>query len=72
MIELGREYHGVRRELLDACERVLDRMQLLDGEEVRAFEAEMAAFVGAKYVKGVASGTDALRLGARAAGVRPG
>ena len=43
-----------------------------DGEEVRAFEAEMAAFVGTKYVKGVASGTDALRLGARAAGDRPG
>lgn len=72
MIELGREYHGVRRELLDACERVLDCMQLLNGEELRAFEAEMATFVGTKYVKGVASGTDALRLGARAAGVRPG
>ena len=38
MIELGREYHGVRRELLAACERVLDRMQLLSGEELRAFE----------------------------------
>ena len=32
----------------------------------------MAAFIGTKYVRGVASGTDALRLGARAAGVRPG
>src|SRR5262249_50848674 len=29
MIELGREYGGIRRELLSACERVLDRMQLL-------------------------------------------
>ena len=72
MIELGREYRAIRRELLGACERVLDRMQLLGGEEARTFEAEMAAFIGTKHVKGVASGTDALRLGARAAGVCPG
>jgi dTDP-4-amino-4,6-dideoxygalactose transaminase len=72
MIELGREYRAIRRELLGACERVLERMQLLGGEELRAFEAEMAAFIGTKHAKGVASGTDALRLGVRAAGVRPG
>jgi dTDP-4-amino-4,6-dideoxygalactose transaminase len=72
MIELGREYRAIRRELLGACERVLARMQLLGGEELRAFEAEMAAFIGTKHVKGVASGTDALRLGVRAAGVLPG
>jgi dTDP-4-amino-4,6-dideoxygalactose transaminase len=72
MIELGREYHGIRRELLGACERVFERMQLLGGEEVRAFEAEMAAFIGTRFVRGVASGTDALRLGVRAVGVRPG
>src|SRR5262249_56003107 len=70
MIELGREYRGIRRELLSACERVLDRMQLLGGEELRAFEAEMARFIGTKHAKGVASGTDALRLGVRTAGVR--
>src|SRR5262249_61985252 len=70
MIELGREYRGIRRDLLSACERVLDRMQLLGGEELRAFEAEMARFIGTKYAKGVASGTDALRLGARTSGGR--
>ena len=69
LIDLGREYHTIRDQLLAACERVLDRMQLLGGEEVRAFEAEMAAFLGAAHATGVASGTDALRLGLRAAGV---
>jgi len=72
MIDLGREYRAIRQELLDACERVLDRMQLLGGDEGRTFEAEMATFLGAKHVRGVASGTDALRLGARAAGIGPG
>jgi len=72
LIDLGREYRAIRKDLLAACESVLDRMQLLGGDELHAFENEMAAFLGAKYVKGVASGTDALRLGARAAGIGPG
>jgi dTDP-4-amino-4,6-dideoxygalactose transaminase len=72
LIDLGREYRAIRSELLAACERVLDRMQLLGGEEVRAFEAEMARFLGAAHTTGVASGTDALRLGVRAAGIGAG
>src|SRR5262249_13838552 len=68
LIDLGREYRTIRDDLLAACERVLERMQLLGGEEVRAFESEMAAYLGAAHAKGVASGTDALRLGIRAAG----
>ena len=43
LLDLTREYRASRDELLSACERVLDRMQLLGGEEVRSFESEMAA-----------------------------
>jgi dTDP-4-amino-4,6-dideoxygalactose transaminase len=71
-MELTREYQTSRSELLAACERVLDRMQLLGGEEVKAFESEMAAYLGVAHVRGVASGTDALALAARAAGLQPG
>jgi dTDP-4-amino-4,6-dideoxygalactose transaminase len=39
---------------------------------VRAFEAELAAFCGAKHVVSCASGTDALVLPLRALGVGPG
>lgn len=72
LIELTREYHEHRAELLGACERVLERMHLLNGEELKAFESEMAAYLGAQHVRGVASGTDALRLAVRAAGLGPG
>ncbi len=72
LIELTREYHAHRDELLGACERVLERMHLLNGEELKGFESEMAAYLGAKHVRGVASGTDALRLAVRAAGLGPG
>src|SRR4029434_5150573 len=72
LMELSREYQAGRSELLSACERVLDRMQLLNGDELKAFEKEMAAYLGVAHVRGVASGTDALALAARAAGLQPG
>ncbi len=72
LMELAREYQAHRSELVAACERVLDRMQLLGGDEVKGFEAEMAAYLGVAHVRGVASGTDALALAARAAGLGPG
>jgi dTDP-4-amino-4,6-dideoxygalactose transaminase len=72
LLDLTREYRAYRSELLAACDRVLTRMHLLGGEEVRAFEAEMAAYLGVQHVRGVASGTDALALAVRAAGLGPG
>jgi dTDP-4-amino-4,6-dideoxygalactose transaminase len=72
LLDLTREYRSYRQELLGACDRVLTRMHLLGGEEVRAFEAEMAAYLGVRHVRGVASGTDALLLAVLAAGLGPG
>lgn len=42
------------------------------GPEVEAFEAELAAYLGARHAIGVANGTDALTIAARAIGVKPG
>ena len=72
LLDLRREYLSHRGEFLDACERVLDSMHLLGGPEGKAFESEMAAFLGAKHVRGVGSGTDALRLALCAAGIGAG
>jgi dTDP-4-amino-4,6-dideoxygalactose transaminase len=72
LLDLTREYRAHRHDLLAACERVLGRMHLLGGEEVRAFEAEMATYLGVRHVRGVASGTDALLLAVLAAGLGPG
>ena len=72
LLDLTREYRAYRHELLAACDRVLERMQLLGGDEVRAFEGEMAAYLGVRHVCGVASGTDALALAFQAVGLEPG
>src|SRR5665647_955879 len=55
-----------------AVTRVLNHCQFILGPEVRAFEADMAAFCGAKHVVTCASGTDALVLSLRAMGIGPG
>src|SRR2546427_5785366 len=72
LMDLTREFRAHRQEFLAACERVLTRMHLLGGEEGRSFEHEMAAYLGVRHVRGVGSGTDALRLAVRAAGLGPG
>jgi len=55
-----------------AFAKVLNHCQFILGPEVRAFEAELAAFCGARHVVTCASGTDALVLALRAMGVEPG
>ena len=55
-----------------AFAKVLNHCQFILGPEVRAFEAELAAFCGARHVVTCASGTDALVLALRAMGVGPG
>src|SRR5665213_4074126 len=55
-----------------AIARVLGHCQFILGPEVRTFEAELAAFCGAKHAVACASGTDALVLGLRARGIGPG
>jgi dTDP-4-amino-4,6-dideoxygalactose transaminase len=55
-----------------AVARVLGHCQFILGPEVRAFEAELAAFCGARHVVTCASGTDALVLVLRAKGIGPG
>lgn len=55
-----------------AIARVLNHCQFILGPEVKAFEAELAAFCGARHVVTCASGTDALVLALRAMGVGAG
>ena len=56
----------------DAIERVRTRGWFVLGPEVEAFEAEFAEACGARQAVGVASGTDAITLLLRAAGIGTG
>ncbi len=71
-MELARGVAALRRDLDAAICAVLARGQFVLGQEVAAFEAEFAAYCGAREAVGVASGTDAITIALRAVGVEPG
>lgn len=61
-----------RAEIEAAVREVLDGGSYILGPQVAAFEVEFARFLGGGHAVGVASGTDALVLALRAAGIGPG
>ena len=71
-LDLKRQYTEIEEEIRDAILKVCASQQFVLGPEVEALEHELAAYVGAKYAVGCASGTDALWLALAAAGVEPG
>ncbi|NLF38896.1 DegT/DnrJ/EryC1/StrS family aminotransferase [bacterium] len=70
--DMKRQHEAIRAELDEALRRVVDSGWYILGPEVEAFEREFAAYVGTAHCIGVASGTDALTLAVRAAGVGAG
>ena len=72
LLDLRAQYQTIRDEILPVMERVAESQQFILGDEVRAFEAEMAAYCGTKFAVGCASGSDALRLALMAYGIGPG
>jgi dTDP-4-amino-4,6-dideoxygalactose transaminase len=71
-IDVGAQRRRLGRAIDDAIARVTTHCQFIQGPEVIAFESELAAFCGARYAVGCASGTDALLLVLMARGIGPG
>jgi dTDP-4-amino-4,6-dideoxygalactose transaminase len=71
-LDLKAPYAELRQALDAAVHRVMERGWYILGEEVRAFENEFAAWIGAAHCAGVSNGLDALHLVLRAWDVGPG
>jgi dTDP-4-amino-4,6-dideoxygalactose transaminase len=72
LLDLRAQHATLRAESEAALRRVVEAQQFILGEEVAAFEREIASQVGVPHALGVASGTDALLLALRGAGVQRG
>ncbi len=70
--DLKRQYKRIEKELLSTTQRVYEKGRYILGEEVAAFESEFARSCGVSYGVGVGSGTEALYLSLKAAGVGEG
>jgi dTDP-4-amino-4,6-dideoxygalactose transaminase len=71
-VDLHRQHGPIAADLEEAFRRVVGASSFTLGEEVAHFESEFAAYCQVGYCVGVASGTAALTLALRAAGIGPG
>ena len=70
--DFARQWREIRADALAAVDRVGQSGWLVLGEEVRAFEHELAAWWGVPHAVGVASGLDALEIALRCADIPQG
>jgi dTDP-4-amino-4,6-dideoxygalactose transaminase len=69
MLDLTRQFRGLKRDIKKAIEPIFRSGRFVLGENVEALEREIADYHNVRYAISVASGTDALHLSLRAAGV---
>ncbi|MBI2915475.1 MAG: DegT/DnrJ/EryC1/StrS family aminotransferase, partial [Elusimicrobia bacterium] len=72
LVDLGRQYKTIRREVQTAMSRVVSKTDFILGEDVQKLEEEFAKFCGVRYGVGVDSGTGALELALRVLGIGAG
>ena len=72
LCDINAQYRALKPEIDAAIARVVTSGMAINGPDVAAFEKEAAAYCGAKYAVGCASGTDALLLALHALDIGPG
>lgn len=71
-LDVGFTYRSLKADLDAAYARVMDSGMYIGGAALDGFEAEFAAWCGAKYCVGLGNGLEALVLPLRARGIGPG
>jgi dTDP-4-amino-4,6-dideoxygalactose transaminase len=71
-LDLKAQYRALAPEINRAVTSVLESAQFVGGALVENFEHEFATYIGAKHAVGVSSGTSALELALKVAGIGPG
>lgn len=72
MVDLIGQYEKIQPEIDKAVIDVIRSSAYINGPEVKAFKAELEAYLGVKHVIPCANGTDALQIAMMALGLKPG
>jgi dTDP-4-amino-4,6-dideoxygalactose transaminase len=72
LLDLRAQHREIRDEVMAEVTRVIESQQFIMGADVERLEREIAAYSGARFAVGCASGSDALFLALLAVGLRPG
>lgn len=71
ILDLTRQYQSIKEEVETAVCRQMESGQYIMGKAVADFEKTFAEYIGAKHAIAVNSGTDALIIALRSAGIKP-
>lgn len=71
-VDFPLHYYRLKDEIDATIKEVLSKGDLILRDQLREFEDNVASFVGVDYAVGLNSGTDALYLSLKAAGIGPG
>jgi dTDP-4-amino-4,6-dideoxygalactose transaminase len=72
LLDLKAQYQQIRPEIEKVVGSVMESQYFILSEEVNAFEQEVAEYTGVPFAAGVASGTDAILISLKAAGIGEG
>ncbi|MBN2454685.1 DegT/DnrJ/EryC1/StrS family aminotransferase [Candidatus Woesearchaeota archaeon] len=72
LVDLKAQYAEIKDEIDEAVRGVIESAQFINGPNVKSFEASFAKFCGCKRAVGVSSGSSALVVALKAAGIKEG
>ncbi len=72
MVDLTGQYEGIKEEVNQGMEKVLETAAFINGPEVHAFQKELEDYLDVKHVIPCANGTDALQICMMGLGLQPG
>lgn len=72
LVDLKAQYQSIQSDVENAVTNAMRRGDYILGQDVKEFESKFADYCQTKYAVGCASGTDAIHLACRAAGIGPG
>ena len=71
MVDLGGQYQGIKDQINQSIETILETSAFINGPDVHAFSRELEDYLGVKHAVATNSGTAALHVALLTAGVQP-
>lgn len=72
MVDLKGQYEGIKTQVNDSLQEVLEDTSFINGPQVHAFQKELEDYLGVKHVIPCANGTDALQIAMMGLDLKPG
>lgn len=72
MVDLKGQYEGIKKEVNQGIQEILEETSFINGPHVHAFQKELEEYLDINHVIPCANGTDALQIAMMGLGLKPG